>query len=203
MLFPDSSETSAYLLHNVISHKIELCIVELYTENERNVLTNFMELSPSLEAASCTAVQELPSNSWNLMVYYHAHKGPPWDIILSQINSVHTIPILSLRYILILSIHLCLGLSSGPFSCGVTTNILYTSLFPHSCYVPCRTHAPWFDHSNYTWRKFQVMKLLVMQILTTSRHFRHNRREWNKCGHVACMGEMKCIQSVSEKTYKE
>jgi hypothetical protein len=25
------------------------------------------------------------------------------------------------------------------------------------------SHPPWLDHSNYTWRRVQVMKLLVMQ----------------------------------------
>jgi hypothetical protein len=36
--------------------------MEFYAENENNVLTNFMELSPSLEAASCAATQEVLSN---------------------------------------------------------------------------------------------------------------------------------------------
>jgi hypothetical protein len=30
---------------------------------------------------------------------------------------------------------------------------------------------PWLDHSNYTWRRVQVMKLLIMQFSPTSRHF--------------------------------
>jgi hypothetical protein len=25
--------------------------------------------------------------------------------------------------------------------------------------MPCPSHAPWLDHSNYTWRRVQVMKL--------------------------------------------
>jgi hypothetical protein len=32
---------------------------------------------------------------------------------------------------------------------------------PHSCYMPCRSHSPRLDHSNYTWRRVQVMKLLI------------------------------------------
>jgi hypothetical protein len=27
----------------------------------------------------------------------------------------------------------------------------------------CPFHPPWLDHSNYTWRRVQVMKLLIMQ----------------------------------------
>jgi hypothetical protein len=25
--------------------------------------------------------------------------------------------------------------------------------------MPCPSHPPWLDHSNYTWRRVQVMKL--------------------------------------------
>jgi hypothetical protein len=41
----------------------------------------------------------------------------------------------------------------------------------HSCYVPCRSHPPLLDHSNYNWRRVQVMKLLIMQFSPTSCHF--------------------------------
>jgi hypothetical protein len=30
--------------------------------------------------------------------------------------------------------------------------------------MPCPSHPPWLDHSNYTWRRVQVMKLLIKQI---------------------------------------
>jgi hypothetical protein len=47
-------------------------------------------------------------------------------------------------------------LSSPPIS--------YThSSLPHSCYMPCPSHPPWLDRSNYVWRGVQVMKLLIMQ----------------------------------------
>jgi hypothetical protein len=29
--------------------------------------------------------------------------------------------------------------------------------------MPCTSHPHWFDHSNYIWRRVQVMKLLIMQ----------------------------------------
>jgi hypothetical protein len=69
----------------------------------------------------------------------------------------------SLRSILILSTHLHLGLPSGLFPSGFPTNILYAFLrSPHSCYMPCPSHPPWLDHSNYAWRRVQVMKLFIM-----------------------------------------
>jgi hypothetical protein len=48
-----------------------------------------------------------------------------------------------------LSTHLRFGLSSGLFPSGFPTNILYAFLVPPSCYMPCPSHPPWLDHSNY------------------------------------------------------
>jgi hypothetical protein len=36
-------------------------------------------------------------------------------------------------------------------------------LLPHLCYMPCASHPTWLDHCNYTWRRVQVMKLLIMR----------------------------------------
>jgi hypothetical protein len=69
----------------------------------------------------------------------------------------------SLRYILILSSHLPLGLPSGLFPSGLPPKPYMHSSSPHACHMPCPSHCPWLDHSNYIWRRVQVMKLLIMQ----------------------------------------
>jgi hypothetical protein len=78
------------------------------------------ELNPFWEAANCAATQELPSILWNPKVHYRVHKSPPLVPILSQIDSVYTIPFY-LRSILILSTHLRLPLPSGLFPSGFPT----------------------------------------------------------------------------------
>jgi hypothetical protein len=36
---------------------------------------------------------------------------------------------------------------------------------PHTCYMTRPSHPPRLDYSNYTWRRVQITKLLVMQFL--------------------------------------
>jgi hypothetical protein len=36
--------------------------------------------------------------------------------------------------------------------------------------MPCPSHPPWLDHSNYAWRRVQAMKLLIMQFSPASCH---------------------------------
>jgi hypothetical protein len=50
------------------------------------------ELSPSWEAANCTASQELPSSLWNPKVHCRVRKSNPLLPILSQIDPIHSIP---------------------------------------------------------------------------------------------------------------
>jgi hypothetical protein len=69
-----------------------------------------------------------------------------------------------LRSILILSIHLRLGLPSGLFPSFTPISYMHSSS-PHSFYMPCPSHPPLLTHSNYTWRRVQVIQLLIMQFL--------------------------------------
>jgi hypothetical protein len=36
--------------------------------------------------------------------------------------------------------------------------------------MPCSSHLSSLHHSNYTWRRVQAMKLLIMQFSPTSSH---------------------------------
>jgi hypothetical protein len=85
-------------------------------------------MNPSWGAASCAAIQQLPSILWNPKVLYHIHKSPPLVPILSQINPVHTTPSY-LRSILLSHIHLRLGLPTGLFLSAFSSNALYAFLF--------------------------------------------------------------------------
>jgi hypothetical protein len=88
-------------------NSLEESVRKIYIE-----LTNATDLSPSREAASCTATQQIPSNLSNPMVYVALQ----WS--LSWTKSAQSLPLQSIspRFILILSSHLRLGLPSGLFS---------------------------------------------------------------------------------------
>jgi hypothetical protein len=118
------------------------------------------------EAASRTATQEFSNILCNPKVYFLVRKSSPLVPILSHRN-----PVRSTYFILILSSHLRQVLPSGLFPLGFSTKILYEFLpLFHPCYMWCISHHPLLDHSNYTWRRVQVMKFL-MQLSPTSCHF--------------------------------
>jgi hypothetical protein len=58
------------------------------------------------------------------------------------------------------------------WSCSATQEL------PNSCYMPCPSHPPWLDHSNYVWREVQVMKLPTMQFFFTVDLLNSNQVSW-------------------------
>jgi hypothetical protein len=55
----------------------------------------------------------------------------------------------SLRSVLTLSTHPRLGLPSGLFWFSHQYSV-YIPLFPHTCYMPCPSHPPWFVYTQTT-----------------------------------------------------
>jgi hypothetical protein len=96
-------------------------------------------MRPSCEAASCAATQEFPSILWNPMVQYRFHKSPPLVPILSKMDPVHTTPSCLSKIHFNIVPHLHLGLPSGLFPSGFSTNILYVFLFVTIC-ATCPVH---------------------------------------------------------------
>jgi hypothetical protein len=124
----------------------------------RNITHSLMELSLSREAANCAATRELPSILWNPKVRYRVHKSPPLVPILSQFDPIHTTPTYLFKVHFNIFAHLHFGLPSCLFPSGFPTNILCIHIFQPSCYIPCPSHPPWLDYSNYIWRRENLQR---------------------------------------------
>jgi hypothetical protein len=90
----------------------------------KRMRTNYMELSPSWEAASCAVTQEFLNTLRNPKVNYYVHKSPLPVPILSQINPAHTTPF----YLSKIHFNIIL-VPSGLFPSGFPIKILYAILF--------------------------------------------------------------------------
>jgi hypothetical protein len=126
-------------------------------------------MTPSWEAVNCAATQEFPSILRNPAVHYCVHKSPPLIPILSQIDPVNNIPSY-LSKIHLNTVHPLTSWSSS-WSLSFWLSHEYPKcilLLLYSYYIPCPSYHPWLDHSNYTWKRLNVMKLLITQLSPTS-----------------------------------
>jgi hypothetical protein len=124
-------------------------------------LTNSMQQSPSWEADSHAASQEIPRLLWNPRVHYRVHKYPPLVPILSQRNPVHIFPPYFSKIPHNIVFPSMLWSSEWSLSFRLSDqNCVHNSHLSYACYTPRPSHASWFDH---LWWSVQVMKLLIMQ----------------------------------------
>jgi len=118
-----------------------------------------MEQSPSWEANSNSARQEISHLLWNPQVHKCVQNSPPLVPILSQIHPVHTSP----SYLILFS-HLRLGLPGCFFPSVFPTKVFYAVISPTRATFPF--HLIFLDFITLIvcdWWKVQVMKLLNMQ----------------------------------------
>jgi hypothetical protein len=91
-----------------------------------------MEQSPSWDANSHSASQEIPRLKEPEGSLPCSQKPAAGPYILSQMNPVHNLPIYFFNVILVLTSHLCLGLQSSFFSSFFSDqNFVYISHLPH------------------------------------------------------------------------
>jgi hypothetical protein len=94
---------------------------------------------------------------WNPKVHYRVHKSPPLVPILRQINLVRSTP----SYLSKIHFNIILPSTTRSFP---LKSYMHSSSH-HACYMPWPFHSPWHGHSNCTWWRVQLMKLLIMQFL--------------------------------------
>jgi hypothetical protein len=130
-----------------------------------------MKLSPSWEAANYAATQKL-QHSMESEGSLPCSQKPSTGFCPEPDRSSPYHPILSfsLRCILIFFTHYVLVFLVVSFFLASPPISYMHSFFSHSCRMPCPSDPPWLDHSNYTWRRVQVMKLLV----NTCKHIRNS-----------------------------
>jgi len=87
-----------------------------------------MQQSASGEANRFSASHVIPGILWNPKVHYRVYKRPLPVPILSQINPICALDLNSWRFILILSSHVCVGLTSGLFRSALPNTIPYALL---------------------------------------------------------------------------
>ena len=93
-----------------------------------------MEQRSSREGNRSSTTQKIPRILGNPKVHYRFRKSPPPVSILSKIDAVHASHPTSLRFILILSSHLRLGLPNGSFPLKVFFYL--ASIFSRTLFCP-------------------------------------------------------------------
>jgi hypothetical protein len=101
------------------------------------VITKSMEQSPSWEADSRSAAQEIICLVWTRKVHYCVHNIPQVDPILSQMNPIYTFSQFKSHFNIIH--HSIPSLPSGLFPSGFQTKLLYVCMYV--CIFHCALHV--------------------------------------------------------------
>ena len=128
-----------------------------------NLLTHSMEQSHSSEANRFSANQEIPRILWNPKVQYHTHKRPPPFPILSQRHPVTT----TTSHFLKIHLNIILPSISWTLQCFLSLrfphqNLVHTSPFLHTCYMPRPSHSSRFYHPHNIGWGVQIIELSIM-----------------------------------------
>jgi hypothetical protein len=128
------------------------------TSHFTNQLMNSKEESPSWEANSCSATQNIPCLLWNPTFHYLVHKSLPLVSIWTQINPVHTYPSLlsKINFNFTFPVVNRSPKWSPPFMFSdlylCLQNLFYLSVFLtkilFACYLSFKSHPPWFGQPN-------------------------------------------------------
>jgi len=133
---------------------------------------NFMEESPSWEASSHSASQEIPHLLWNLKVHYRLHKSPSLVPVLSQMHPLYTFPNyfpkIHSKTIFLFTTRSYAWSLHFKFS---DQNLVSISHLSHACYMSQTSHSTSFDHPNNIWWSVKVVKLIIIQSSPASCHF--------------------------------
>jgi hypothetical protein len=137
-----------------------------------------MEQSPSWEANSSSASQEIPRILWNPKCHYRIHNRPPPVPVLSQINPVHASPLhfLEIHFNIILPSPLRSSKWSLSTRSVPSNPCMHLSFFPYVLHVSPFYYS-WSDHRDVWWIQIPLLLFVLCSWQVTHQH--------NATSHIA------------------